>query len=42
VAGALQQLTLRCNLLWLMAWFLWWLQETAQQTLVKHRPQVSH
>jgi hypothetical protein len=38
----LQHLTLQFDLLWLMAWCLWWLQVTAQQMLVSRRPQVSH
>jgi len=42
VVGALRHLTLQFNLLWLMAWCLWWLRATARQTHANHRPQVSH
>jgi hypothetical protein len=42
VVDAPQHLTLQFDLLWLMAWYLWWLRATAQQMLVSRRPQVSH
>ena len=41
VVGALRHLTLQFNLLWLMAWCLWWLRATARQTHANHRPQVN-
>jgi hypothetical protein len=35
-------LTLQFDLLWLMAWYLWWLLATARQMHANHRRQVSH